>query len=419
MQDTIMSRLSHAWNVFRNKEPTSRYDHGGHSSSNRPDKYYSYHTNEKSIVNSIYNRIATDVSTLDFRHVRLDDNGLYKETINSSLNELFSLQANIDQTGRAFVQDAIHSMCDEGAIALVPIDTGISPSEHAGFDIYQARVGRIVEWYPEKVRVEVYNQATALPEEVVVNKDFTPIIENPFYAIMNEPTSILKRLVEKINLLDVVDQRSNSGKLDMIIQLPYTIKTKTKEEQAEKRKKNIEMQMTGSKLGIAYIDAAEKITQLNRAVTNDLVPQVEYLTKMLYNELGLTAGIFDGTADEKEVLNYYNRTIEPFANAMIDEVRRKWLTKTGRSQKQSFDFFRDMFKLIPISELAEIADKLTRNAILSSNEFRGIVGYKPVDTKEANELSNKNLNKDNDSTNIKIEDEVKRSIKKGEKNKDA
>lgn len=421
MQETIRTKLAHAWNVFRNKEPTTGYNHGGHTSL-RPDRLYTYKTGEKSIVSSIYNRIAIDVSTLDFRHIRQDVNGQYESTIPGSLNDLFSLEANIDQTGREFIQDCIHSMCDEGVVALVPIDTSVSPNEHGSFDIFSARVGRITEWNPEIIRTEVYNRQTGTYEEVMVNKKTTVIVQNPLSAIMNEPNSILRRLITKLNLLDVTEERSSSGKLDLIIQLPYAVKSTIKKDQAEKRKQDIEDQMAGSKYGIAYIDSAEKITQLNRPVDNDLVSQVEYLTNMLYNQLGLTEGIFNGTADEAELLNYFNRTIEPFANVIVDEVKRKWLTKTARTQGQSVDFFRDVFKLIPISELAEIADKLTRNEILSSNEFRGVIGYRPRQEKRADQLLNKNLNtKDQDITDeddeFKIEEEVKKRLVKIEKDK--
>ena len=351
-----------------------------------------------------------DVASLEFKHIRTDDDGNYVATIKSSLNDLFSLEANIDQTGTQFVQDIIHSMCDEGVVALVPIQTDKSPNVYGGWNIDSIRVGQIVEWYPKDIRVNLYNVETGMHEEVVVPKKSCAIIENPMSAVMNEPSSTLRRLTDKLNQLDIVDEQSSSGKLDIIIQLPYTIKTATKQKQADERKKQIEEQMKGSKYGIAYIDAAEKITQLNRPAENQLLAQVEYLTSMLYNQLGLTKGIFDGSASEEEILNYFNRTIEPFAGALTDEVRRKFLTKTARSQNQDFDFFRDLFKLVPISQLAELADKLTRNEVVSSNEFRGFIGMKPHKDPKANELRNKNLNVKEDpnaTTNATTNEKVK------------
>ena len=390
--------------MFRNREPT--YDYGP-SSAFRSGRSYSFSTTQISIVGFIYNRIAMDVASLEFKHVKLDKDGNYKETIKSSLNNIFTLEANIDQTGRQFIQDIIYSLCDEGVIALVPIETSINPKVSGGFDIESIRVGEILEWYPLYVRVRLYNELTGLHTEVTVPKKTVAIIENPLYAIMNETNSTLKRLIAKLDMLDVVDEQSSSGKLDIIIQLPYTIKTATKQKQADERKKQIEEQMAGSKYGIAYIDSAEKITQLNRPADNHLMDQVEYLTSMLYNQLGLTKGIFDGAASETEMLNYYNRTIEPFANAIVDETKRKFLTKTARTQGQSIDYFRDMFKLIPAGELSEMADKLTRNEILTSNEFRGIMGFKPHPDPKADELRNKNLNaKDQNTEEIKIEEKL-------------
>lgn len=391
-----MGSFAHVWNLFRNKEPTESRPHSGyHSGTNqRPDKMYTYYNSKRSMVGSIYNRISTDVASLDFKHVKLDDEGKYLSTIKgSSLNELLNIEANIDQTGRQFIQDAIHSMCDEGFVALVPIETSIDPKDKAaGYTIESIRVGKIVEWLPKEVRVDLYNEENGLHEQVLVYKSMVAIIENPFYATMNEPNSVLKRLTNKLDLLDIADEKNITGKLDIIIQLPYTIKTTKKQEQADARRKQVEEQMSDSKYGIAYIDAAEKITQLNRPAENQLVAQVENLTSMLYNQLGFTKGIFDGSADEKEILNYYNRTIEPCCNAIVDEMDRKFLTKTARTQGQAVRYYRDVFKLTPISELAELADKLTRNEILSSNEFRGILAFKPHADPKADELRNKNLN---------------------------
>jgi len=415
MANPIKNVLSHVSNLFKSREPTNYAGRDyGSSSSFRPDKLSGYSTSQRSIVNSIYNRISMDVASLDFRHIRLDDDGNYFETIDSKLQEIFSVEANIDQTGRAFIQDSVHSMCDEGCVALVPIETDVGIDTGGTFDILSIRVGSIIEWYPKDVRVNLYNDETGLREDVIVPKRSVAIIENPLYAVMNEPNSTLRRLKTKLDQLDVIDEQSGSGKLDIIIQLPFTIKTAARQEQADLRKKQIEDQMRNSKYGVAYIDAAEKITQLNRATDNNLMKQVEYLTSMLYNQLGLTNGIFDGSASEGEILNYYNRTVEPFANALADELKRKFLTKTARTQKQSVDYYRDVFKLIPISELAEVADKFTRNAILSSNEFRGVIGFKPHPDPEANKLRNKNLNaKDQEPQEIKMEDN-KLTTKKGD-----
>jgi hypothetical protein len=364
----------------------------GSGSMYRPDRVRLTIGNERSIIASIYNRISIDVAAIAIRHVRLDQNGRYVETINSFLNEALTLQANIDQTGRAFIQDVIISMFDEGCVAIVPIDTTINPNVSGSYDIQTMRTGEIIEWFPNHVRVKVYNDRTGRKEEITLPKNMVGIIENPLYSVMNEPNSTLKRLISKLNLLDAIDQQSGSGKLDLIIQLPYVIRTETRRNQAAQRKKDLEDQLAGSKYGIGYTDSTEKITQLNRPAENNLMAQIEYLTSMLYGQLGLTESIFDGTADEKTMLNYYNRTVEPCLSAITGEMKRKFLTKTGRSQNQDIVYFRDPVKLVPVNELANIADKFTRNESLSSNEMRAVVGYKPSSDPKADELRNKNLN---------------------------
>lgn len=398
MSPTIGERLSHAWNAFRSRDPANTYRHPeeGMSYSIRPDRVRFTVGNEKSIVSSIYNKIAIDVASMDIKHVKLDENDRYLNDMKSSLNECLTVEANIDQTGRALIQDIVMSMFDEGAIAIVPVDTTIDPTKSDSYDIQTLRTGKIVEWYPNYVRVRMYNDRNGQKEEIVVPKKMTAIVENPLYSIMNEPNSTLKRLIYKLNLLDAIDQQSSAGKLDLIIQLPYVIKSEARREQAEKRRKDIEVQLAGSKYGIAYTDGTEKVTQLNRPAENNLMAQIEFLTSMLYGQLGMTETIFDGTADEKTMLNYYNRTVEPILNAITEEMKRKFLTKTARTQKQSIEFFRDAFKLVPVTELANIADKFTRNEILSSNEFRGIIGFKPVNDPRADELRNKNLNTSNE-----------------------
>lgn len=385
-------RLQHAWNAFMNKDPTSWKRTGSTLSSYRTDRHLLSTCNERSIVNSIYNRISVDAAAIKINHVRLDENDRYKETINSGLNNIFNLEANIDQTGRAFIQDAVMSMLDEGCIALVPIDTSLNPNNTDGYDIETMRVGKILEWYPRYVKVRVYNDRTGQKEDLVLSKSFVGIVENPFYSVMNEPNSTLQRLIRKLNILDAIDEQSGSGKLDLIIQLPYVIKTPARKEQAEQRRKDIENQLSGSKYGIAYTDGTEHITQLNRPVENNLLSQIQYLTSMLFSQLNLTENIFNGTASQEEQLNYMNRTIEPIISAIVDECRRKFLSKTARTRKQDIRFFNDPFKIVPVEKMADIADKFTRNEILSSNEVREIVGRKPVDTPEADELRNKNLN---------------------------
>lgn len=383
------SRLKHAWNAFLNKDPTTSSP--GSGSYYRPDRPRFTRGNEKTIVTAVYNRIAIDVAAVSIRHVRLDENGRYTEDVVSGLNECLTLNANLDQTGRALIQDAVMSMIDEGCVAIVPVDTTINPTVSGSFDISSLRTGKIVDWYPQHVKVRLYNEKTGNKEEVVLPKRSVAIIENPLYAVMNEQNSTLQRLVRKLNLLDFVDDRNSSGKLDLIIQLPYVIKTDARRKQAEDRRKDIENQLAGSKYGIAYTDGTERITQLNRPVENNLMSQIEYLTSTLYSQLGITQSVMDGSADEKTMLNYTNRTIEPILSAIVDEMKRKFLTKTARTQGQSIMFFRDPFRLVPVNDIAEIADKFTRNEILTSNEVRQIVGMKPSEDPKADELNNSNL----------------------------
>lgn len=403
---TFGSRLKNAWNAFLSRDPTDdfkmEYDDIGVGSYYRPDRFRYSGRNERSIVTSIYNRIALDVAAIDIRHVRLDANDRYIQTIDSPLNNCLSLEANIDQTGRAFIQDVAASLMNEGCVAIVPTDTDRDPKE-GSFDILEMRTGKIKQWYPASVRIEVYNERTGKKQEIVMLKKDVCIVENPLYSVMNEPNSTLQRLIRKLVLLDMVDERNNSGKLDLIFQLPYTIRTNLKRDQANQRRQDIEDQLVGSKYGIAYIDAAEHVTQLNRPAENNLMAQVEYLTSMLYSQLGLTQEILNGTANEETMLNYYNRTIEPIISAITDEMRRKFLTQTARTQKQSIKFFRDPFKLVPVSQISEIADKFTRNEIMTSNEIRQIVGMKPADDPNADVLRNKNLSVSNEQ--LKSENE--------------
>lgn len=406
MEGTLRSRFKNAWNIFMNRDPSREFKDYGVSSYYRPDRPRFTRGNEKSIVTSVYNRIALDVSSVAVRHVRLDENGRYLEDIDSGLNSCLSLEANLDQTGRAFMQDVVMSMFDEGCVAMVPVDTDIDPEDNSSFKILSMRTGKILEWKPQHVRVRVYNERTGIQQEIVVPKSTVAIIENPLYAVINEPNSTMQRLIRKLNLLDVVDEQSSSGKLDLIIQLPYVIKTEARRQQAENRRKDIENQLAGSKYGIAYTDGTERITQLNRSVENNLLKQIEYLTEMVYSQLGITTSVLDGTADEKTMLNYTNRTIEPIISAIVDEMKRKFLTKTARSQLQSIMFFRDPFKLVPVNDLAEMADKFTRNEILSSNEIRQIIGMKPSKDPRADELRNSNINQSNEDAEIdKIEAE--------------
>lgn len=396
-KETIGSRLKHAWNAFFSRDPTDIYSFDyGESSYYRPDRHRLRWGNDKTIVTAIYNRIALDVASVDIFHVRLDENDRYLEVIDSGLNNCLNLEANIDQTGRAFIQDVVMSMFDEGCVAMVPIDTSENPRETSSYDILTMRTGRIVEWYPEAVKVEVYNERTGKKEEIILLKKQVAIIENPLYAVVNEPNSTMQRLIRKLSLLDYIDEQQGSGKLDLIIQLPYVIKTEARRQQAEIRRKDIENQLSSSQYGIAYTDGTERITQLNRPVESNLLSQIEYLTKVVYGQLGITDGILDGTADDKTMINYYNRSIEPILSAITGELKRKFLTKTARSQRQSIEFFRDPFKLVPVSEIANIADKFTRNEIMSSNEIRQIIGMKPSEDPRADELRNKNINQSNE-----------------------
>lgn len=389
----ITERFKNAWSAFTSRDPTPQTSYY-EGFTYRPDRRFFRRGNERSIVTAVYNRIAIDVASVGIRHVRVDQNGNFSEEIPSKLNEAFSTEANIDQTGRAMIQDLVMSMLDEGVVALVPTYTSANPIFTDSYDIYNLRVARITKWFPEHVRVNLYDDRTGRHREVTLPKKMVAIIENPLYAVMNEPNSTLQRLIRKLNLLDSIDEQSGSGKLDLIIQLPYVIKSESRRQQAEARRKDIEMQLAGSKYGIAYTDGTERITQLNRPVENNLMKQIEYLTSMLYGQLGITEEVINGTADEKVMLNYHNRTIEPILSAIVGESERKFLTVTARTQNQAIKFFRDPFKLVPVNDLAEIADKFTRNEILSSNEIRGIIGYKPVDDPRANELRNKNLNQE-------------------------
>ena len=392
MEITFGSRVKSAWNAFLNRDPTyPTYQEYSGGSYYRPDRVRLTGGNERSIITSIFNRIALDVAAININHCRLDEDDRFKEIIYSDLNNCLSLEANIDQTSRAFMHDVVLSMFDEGCVALVPVDTTENPNKTNSFDILTLRTGKIIKWYPSYVRIEVYNDRTGRKEEIELPKSKVAIVENPLYSIMNEPNSTLKRLMRKLVLLDAVDEQSSSGKLDLIIQLPYVIKSEARKEQANQRRQEIESQLAGSKYGIAYTDGTEKITQLNRSVENNLMKQIEYLTSMLYSQLGITQTILDGTADEKTMLNYYTRTIEPIVAAIVDEMKRKFLTKTARSQKQSILFFRDPFKLVPVNDLAEISDKFTRNEILTSNEIRQIVGRKPSDDPKADQLVNSNI----------------------------
>ena len=387
----LLDRFKSAWNAFSNREPTISYREVGPGYSYRPDRTRYSRGHEKTLINSIINRIAMDAAAINIHHIRLDKNERFKEIIKSGLNTCLTLEANIDQTGRAFRQDMIMSMLDEGCVAVVPIDTTVSPTKSDSYSIESMRVGRILEWFPSYVRIQVYNDRKGYREDITLPKHAVAIIENPLYAVMNEPNSTLQRLVRKLSLLDVVDEQSSSGKLDLIIQLPYVVKTVARKQQAEERRKDIEQQLTGSKYGVAYTDGTERITQLNRPVENNLMKQVEYLTNLLYSQLSITQSIMDGTADEKTMLNYYNRTIEPILSALVDEMARKFLTKTARTQGQTIAFFRDPFKLVPVNDLSEIADKFTRNEIMTSNEFRQVIGMKPSEDPNADVLRNKNL----------------------------
>ena len=401
MEDlTLMSRLKHGWNAFMNRDPT--YNHAiGPSYSYRPDRPRFTRGNERSIVTSVFNRIALDVASITIQHCKLDENGRFLETVDSKLNNCLTLEANLDQTARAFIQDVVMSMFDEGCVAMVPVDTDLNPEMTGAYDVETMRTGKIVDWYPEHVKVRVYNEKTGRKEEVILPKKMVGIVENPLFAVVNEPNSTGQRLIRKLNLLDQIDEQTGSGKLDLIIQLPYVIKTEARRDQAERRRKDIENQLSGSKYGIAYTDGTEHITQLNRPLENNILKQIEYLRDMFYSQLGITQTILDGTADDKTMLNYYSRTIEPIVAAIVDEMKRKFLTKTARSQHHSIEFFRDPFKLVPVNDIAEIADKFTRNEILTSNEIRQIIGMKPSSDPKADQLINSNISQpDNQPTEI-------------------
>lgn len=389
---SIKDRLQHAWNAFTQRDPPANDPFFSSVTSYRPDRVKLSPANSKTIISAIYNRIAIDAAAIVINHVRTDPDGNFIEVIDSKFNECLNLQANIDQTGRSFRQDIVMTLLDEGCAAVVPVETSINPNISGSFDITNMRVGKIVEWFPKEVKINLYNEETGKKEDIILPKKVVAIIENPFYAIMNEPNSTLQRLNRKLSLLDYVDEQTSSGKLDLIIQLPYVVKTEKKKQQAELRRKDIETQLSGSKYGIAYTDGTERITQLNRPVENNLLTQIDSLTKQLYTQLSITESILDGTADEQTKLNYYNQTIEPIISSIVDPMKCVFLTKTARSQFQSIKYFRDPFSLVPAKELSDIADRFTRNEILSSNEFRSIIGRKPSDDPRANELRNKNIN---------------------------
>lgn len=392
MELSITDRMKHAFNAFMNRDPTAYYNRNlGSSYSIRPDRPRLSRGNERSIITAIFNRIAMDVAAIDIMHCRLDENNRFIEKIDSGLNNCLNLEANVDQSGRAFVQDAVMSMLDEGVVALVPVDTDLNPASTDSYDILTMRTGKILEWYPAHVKVRLYNDRTGEKEDLMLAKRDVAIIENPLFAIVNEPNSTMQRLMRKLSLLDVTDEQTASGKLDLIIQLPYVVKSEARREQANQRRKDIEQQLAEGKYGIAYTDGTEKITQLNRSVENNLMKQVEYLTNMVYSQIGITQSVLDGTADEKTMLNYNNRTVEPIVSAIVDELKRKFLTKTARTQLQSISFFRDPFKLVPVNDIAEIADKFTRNEIMTSNEIRQIVGMKPSNDPKADRLINSNI----------------------------
>ena len=397
MEISFGNRLKHAWNAFFSRDPTYMYKDVGSSYGRRPDRPRLSRGNERTILTSIFNRIALDVSGIEIKHCRLDDNGRFMEEIDSGLNNCLNLESNIDQTGRSFIQDVVMSMLDEGCVAIVPVDTTLDPKVTQSYDILSMRTGKILEWFPEHVKVRVYNDKTGNKEDIIVPKSTVAIIENPLYAVINEPNSTAQRLKRKLSLLDITDEQTASGKMDLIIQLPYVIKTPARRQQAEERTKEIESQLANSKYGIAYTDGTEKVTQLNRSLENNLLKQVEYWQDMLYSQLGITKEIMNGTADEKTMLNYFNRTVEPIISAIVDEMKRKFLSKTARSQHQSIMFFNDPFKLVPINNIAEIADKFTRNEILTSNEIRQIIGMKPSSDPKADQLVNSNISQPNDA----------------------
>lgn len=387
----FMDRLKHSWNVFLNRDPTAYYKEPGISYSYRPDRVRFTRGNERTIVTSIFNRIALDVAALNIRHVQMDEDDRFISYVDSNFDKCLTTEANIDQTGRAFMQDVVMSMFDEGVVAIVPVETDLDPKNTGAFDISSMRTGKVIEWFPSKVKVRLYNEKTGQKEDVILPKKMVAIVENPLFAVINEPNSTMQRLIRKLALLDAIDEQSGSGKLDLIIQLPYVVKSPLRKEQAEARRQEIEQQLAGSKFGIAYTDGTERITQLNRPLENNLMKQIEFLTNMLYSQLGFHQSILDGTADEKTMLNYNNRTIEPIISAIVDEMRRKFLTKTARTQKKTIMVFRDPFRLVPVNDIAEIADKFTRNEILSSNEIRQIIGRKPSSDPKADQLVNANI----------------------------
>ena len=392
MESNFGSRLKQAWNVFRKgREPILPSNYYGASYSRRPDRVRLARRNERSIATSIFNRIALDVAAIDIRHCQMDENGRFKEELSTGLNNCLSLGANMDQTSRAFIQDVVLSMFDEGCVAIVPVDTYGNPEFSESYDIETMRVGKIVEWFPDRVKVHVYNEQTGEKQDIVCLKKYTAIIENPLYSVINEPNSTMQRLIRKLSLLDVTDEQTASGKLDLIVQLPYVIKSEARRKQAEDRRRDIESQLAGSKYGIAYTDGTERITQLNRSLENNLLKQVEYLTNLAFSQLGITQSILDGTADDKTMLNYYSRTVEPIISAIVDEMKRKFLSKTARTQKKTIAFFRDPFKLVPVNDIAEIADKFTRNEIMTSNEIRQVIGMKPSKDPKADQLVNSNI----------------------------
>jgi len=428
MEITFGSRVKRAWNAFVNRDPTNirdNYYNYGTGSYRRPDRPRLSRGNERSIITSVFNRIALDVASISIRHCKLDDNDRFKEVVDSSLNKCLTLEANVDQTSRAFFQDVVMSMFDEGCVAMVPVDTSTDPNVTGSYDVDTMRTGKIVEWYPNHVKVNVYNERVGRREDIFISKSAVCIVENPLYAVMNEPNSTLQRLIRKLILLDSVDEQSSSGKLDLIIQLPYVVKSEARKQQANDRRQEIERQLTGSKYGIAYTDGTEKITQLNRPVENNLMKQVEYLTSMLYSQLGITQSILDGTADEQTMLNYHTRTIEPIVAAIADEMKRKFLTKTARTQRQTILYFRDPFKLVPVNDLAEIADKFTRNEIMTKNEFRQVIGMKPSTDPKADMLLNSNISQptgtlptEDKPTEPKPEVDPEKEVKKESKKKD-
>lgn len=395
---TLFDRVRNGWNAFRNGKDYSYYTSDfGYGTSYRPDRTRYARTTDRTMVTSLYNRIAIDVAAISFQHVRLDSNGMFEEVIDDDLNKCLTIEANIDQSGREIIQDIAHSMCDEGVVAVVPVETDKDPNDTEGFKIYNLRTGKVVQWFPQHVTVSCYDERTGQRKDITLPKRMVAIVENPLSATMNGPNSNLQRIIRKLNLLDAIDEQSGSGKLDLIIQLPYTVKSEARQKQANNRRKAIEMQLTESKYGIAYIDSTEKITQLNRSLENNLLKQIEYLMNMLYGQLGISEAVFNGTADEQTMLTYYSRTIEPFCAAIADAMRRKFISKTARTQGQTVMYFRDPFKLVPTGQIAEMADKFTRNEIMSTNEVRAVLGMKPANDPRADELRNKNINQEADA----------------------